>query len=113
MFAEVEQEIEELAETLAGADPGKETYLHKVGRLTEARQRAESQVLRERILLEPDPGYDEDEETPSLMAQAGIPSYLPALLVGAEKNELTPEQAAEVEELYNRESSSDPEAKKT
>ncbi len=46
------EEIEAMAEALAGPDPAEETYLQKVGRLTEARATAESTVLREMILLE-------------------------------------------------------------
>ncbi len=46
------EQIEALAEALAGPDPAEETYLQKVGRLTEARATAESTVLREMILLD-------------------------------------------------------------
>jgi hypothetical protein len=49
---QVEEQIEALAEALAGTDPAEETYLQKVGRLTEARATAESTVLRELVLLE-------------------------------------------------------------
>lgn len=50
----VEEEIEAMAETLAGQDPPGETYLGKTGRLTEARATAESTVLRELVLLPED-----------------------------------------------------------
>ena len=48
---QAEEEIEALAEQLAGDDRPAETYMEKVGRLTEARATAESTVLRELILL--------------------------------------------------------------
>lgn len=51
---QVEEQIEALAEQLAGQDPPGETYLEKVGRLTEARATAESTVLRELVLLPDD-----------------------------------------------------------
>lgn len=45
------EEIENLAEALAGEDPVGETFLAKTARLTTARADAESTVLRELILL--------------------------------------------------------------
>ena len=60
--AEVEQEIETLAAALAGPDRVGETYLEKVGRLNMARFNAESDILRERVLIA---GPDEDEEKPA------------------------------------------------
>jgi len=50
-----------LAYELAGDDQPGEGYLAKVGRLGEARHRAEQIVLGEMILLEPEPGADEDD----------------------------------------------------
>jgi hypothetical protein len=60
--AEVEQEIETLAAALAGPDRVGETYLEKVGRLNMARFNAESDILRERVLI-PEP--DEEREEPA------------------------------------------------
>lgn len=60
--AEVESQIEALEIALAGDDPGGEDYLQKVARLRTARMTAESQVLREMVLLEPEPGHPEAEE---------------------------------------------------
>lgn len=60
--AEVESQIEALEIALAGDDPGGEEYLQKVARLRTARMTAESQVLREMVLLEPEPGHPEAEE---------------------------------------------------
>jgi hypothetical protein len=60
--AEVEQEIETLAAALAGPDRAGETYLEKVGRLNMARLGAESDILRERVLI---PGPDEEREEPA------------------------------------------------
>ena len=66
---EAETQIDQLAADLAGDDPGGEGYLEKVGRLRMARATAESQVLRELILLPAEPGhpeYDpEDDEVPT------------------------------------------------
>jgi hypothetical protein len=59
---EVETQIEALEIALAGDDPGGEGYLEKVGRLRTARLTAESQVLREMVLLEPEPGHPEAED---------------------------------------------------
>jgi len=53
---EVMREVLELADGLAGADRPGETYLDKVGRLNMARLNAESQVLRELVLLLPENG---------------------------------------------------------
>ncbi len=52
---EAEQRITALAWELAGDDPADEGYLDKVGRLGEARHRAEQIVLDEMILLPPEP----------------------------------------------------------
>lgn len=60
--AEVETQIEALEIALAGEDPGGEDYLEKVGRLRNARMTAESQVLREMVLLEPEPGHPDAED---------------------------------------------------
>lgn len=64
---EVEQQVEELAATLAGDDPGGEDYLEKLGRLRMARLNAESQVLAEMVLLPPEPGHPqaETDDTPT------------------------------------------------
>ena len=62
---EVEQEIAELTEALAGEDPPNEDYLGKVGRLTAARQQAEEKVLAERVLLPAEPGTPLDETEPT------------------------------------------------
>lgn len=59
---EVERQIEALEIALAGDDPGGEDYLEKVGRLRTARMTAESQVLQEMVLLEPEPGHPEAED---------------------------------------------------
>jgi hypothetical protein len=56
---EVEVKIDHLAATLAGDDPSGESYLAKVGRLRMARFTAEEQVLREMVLLPPEPGHPE------------------------------------------------------
>ena len=60
-----EQRISRLAAELAGDDQPGEGYLAKAGRLGEARHRAEQIVLAEEVLLDPEPGADDEEaETP-------------------------------------------------
>jgi hypothetical protein len=60
--AQAEQEIQTRADALAGPDEPEEEYLEKVGRLNMARFTAESEVLRELVLI-PDPNdtYDQEE----------------------------------------------------
>ncbi|HEX5117834.1 MAG TPA: hypothetical protein VFW65_21840 [Pseudonocardiaceae bacterium] len=62
---EVETEIAELTEALAGDDLPGEDYLGKVGRLTAARRQAEEKVLAERVLLPAEPGTPMDETEPT------------------------------------------------
>lgn len=59
----VDQRIDSLAAHLAGDDRPGEGYLARAGRLGEARHRAEQIVLAEEVLLEPEPGADEDESS--------------------------------------------------
>jgi hypothetical protein len=59
----VESEIQVLADRIAGADRPGETYVEKVGRLNQARFDAESEILREMVLI-PDPNDPEIDETP-------------------------------------------------
>ena len=56
---ELEQEISTLAASLAGPDRAGETYMEKVSRLATARFNAESDLLREAMIPDPD-----DVETP-------------------------------------------------
>lgn len=51
-------QISELESKIAGADEESEPYLQKVGRLTNARMRAEEIVLREEVLMDPESGQD-------------------------------------------------------
>jgi hypothetical protein len=51
---EISTRIHEVSQALAGEDPPAEQYLQKLGRLNMARANAESQVLRELALLEPE-----------------------------------------------------------
>jgi hypothetical protein len=55
---QVEGQIAELSTQLAGEDPPGESYLDKVGRLNMARTQAEEIVLRELVLLAPEPDAD-------------------------------------------------------
>jgi hypothetical protein len=54
------EKITALAYELAGDDPPGEGYLEKVGRLGAARHQAEEIVLPEMILLDPEPGAQDD-----------------------------------------------------
>ena len=58
------ERIDSLALNLAGDDRPGEGYLGKAGRLGEARHQAEEIVLADLILLEPEPGADEDRADP-------------------------------------------------
>jgi len=60
---QVASQIEDLEAELAGEDPPGESYLAKVGRLNNARQRAEEFVLREQVLLAPEPSATQAEST--------------------------------------------------
>lgn len=64
---QVEEQIDQLSDQLAGIDPPGEDYLGKVGRLNAARQQAREQVLAEQVLLPAEPGseMDEDSEQPA------------------------------------------------
>ena len=67
---QAESQILDLAEQLEGPDPPGEGYLEKVGRLNMARMQAEELVLREVILLDPEPETaqtDDDQEDPNSM----------------------------------------------
>ncbi len=61
---EVARQIADLMLDLAGDDPPGEDYLVKVGRLNTARHQAEEIVLREQVLLPPEPGAEEDPAEP-------------------------------------------------
>jgi hypothetical protein len=60
----VESEIQALATAIAGPDRPGETYMEKVGRLNMARLDAESDILREMVLI-PDPDDPEIDERPA------------------------------------------------
>jgi hypothetical protein len=58
------ERIDSLALDLAGDDQPGEGYLGKAGRLGQARHQAEEIVLADLILLEPEPGADEEPGDP-------------------------------------------------
>lgn len=58
--SQAEARIDSLAQDLAGDDQPGEGYLGKAGRLGQARHQAEEIVLTDLILLEPEPGADEE-----------------------------------------------------
>jgi len=88
--ARAQQQVEELATQLAGPDTPGEDYLAKVGRLTNARGRAEEIVLPQEVLLAPerlssyDPQTDldvldpetEPESQPGEMSSGWIPTQV-------------------------------------
>jgi hypothetical protein len=83
----VAEEVSELSQQLAGPDTPGEDYLQKVGRLNSARMRAEEIVLREEVLLEPEPeltpqleqdDQDSEEETAQTVA-AGSSDWIPVV----------------------------------
>jgi hypothetical protein len=60
----VQSEILVLADAIAGRDRPGETYMQKLGRLNQAQFDAESEILREMVLI-PDPNDPETDETPA------------------------------------------------
>jgi hypothetical protein len=58
----VEARIDELADELAGDGPPGEDYLARAGRIGQARRQAEEIVLTEMVLLEPEPGTDQETQ---------------------------------------------------
>jgi hypothetical protein len=60
----VEARIDELADQLVGDDQPDEGYLGKAGRIGQARRQAEEIVLSEMVLLEPEPGADQEDHQP-------------------------------------------------
>ena len=58
----VEARIDELADQLAGGSPPGEGYLARAGRIGQARRQAEEIVLMEMVLLEPEPGMDQETQ---------------------------------------------------
>jgi hypothetical protein len=79
---QVAEQVSQLSLHLAGEDTPGEGYLAKMGRLNSARMRAEEIVLREEVLLEPEPELaqqleqhedleEEDPTAPSTSASGG------------------------------------------
>jgi hypothetical protein len=58
----VAQQVDELADDLAGDDRPGEGYLAKVGRLSAARRQAEESILPELVLLAPAGEEDDDQD---------------------------------------------------
>jgi hypothetical protein len=57
-----EARIDDLADQLAGDGPPGEGYLARAGRIGQARRQAEEIVLTEMVLLEPEPGTDQETQ---------------------------------------------------
>jgi len=62
---QVESQVQELAQTLAGPDQPGEEYLQKVGRLNMARLQAEEVVMRDLVWISGPPEEEEEEEEPA------------------------------------------------
>jgi len=90
---DVERQIDEMATALAGEDRPGETYLEKLGRLREARMTAESDVLRETVLLPPTTDQDEQDS-----ARAGDAPWLPTSRDRTDPDPLWQEELALLEE---------------
>jgi len=71
---QVANRIADLTLDLAGDDPPAEDYLVKVGRLNMARLQAEEIVLREQVLLPPEPGADPDTDAPDEQTPGSQPA---------------------------------------
>jgi hypothetical protein len=83
---EVETRIGELTMELAGPDQPSEGYLEKVGRLNNARSRATEIVLRESVLLGPEPEtrepteeLDSDGASPGPAGRAMLTDWIPVV----------------------------------
>jgi hypothetical protein len=59
---DVARQIDQLSDRLAGEDRPGETHLQKIGRLREARMTAESDILRQEVLLAAE--SDDDQQQP-------------------------------------------------
>jgi hypothetical protein len=59
---QVSTRIADLTLDLAGEDPPGETFMDKLGRHNNARQRAREMVLPETVLLDPEPGVDTEDD---------------------------------------------------
>ena len=75
---QVETQVDLLSRDLAGDDPGGEGYLQKVGRLRMARLDAETQVLREMVLLPPELGHTDYDQVDDPSSDLDRPRTFPA-----------------------------------
>jgi hypothetical protein len=75
---QVAERIDQLALQVAGDDQPGEGYLGKAGRLGQARRQAEEIVLAELVLLDPEPGMEDQESAsgpgPEKIQVAGDPA---------------------------------------
>lgn len=83
---QVETRIGELTMELAGPDQPSEGYLKKVGRLNNARSRATEIVLRESVLLDPEPETqdlaeepDSEEKSPGATRAPMLTDWIPVV----------------------------------
>jgi hypothetical protein len=59
---QVQGQVDDLSQTIAGPDPAGEAYLEKVGRLTMAKRQAEEIVLADLVWITPELSVDEARE---------------------------------------------------
>lgn len=82
LSAQAAQQIDQLTTDLAGEDLPGESYLNKLGRLRMARFSAQAQVLREQLLLPPEPAQPTPPAPPSASSTqtAMTDGWLPTVL---------------------------------
>ncbi len=97
---EVEERIIELADALAGKDEPGEGYMEKLGRLNMARADAESQILREMVLL---PSEEDELEEEKEMAAEMVEAMFGVVLTQEDDMEADARRAAEDEERQEAE----------
>lgn len=70
LAADAQSQIEDLEDALRGEDFEGETFAQKLGRYGMARSNAESQILREVLLLPAEADQDEDDDSDGELEQA-------------------------------------------
>lgn len=68
-----QQEIQQVADALAGTDPPGETFLQKAGRLQAAEQAATELVMRETLMSQPPPDWPDSDYPPPETPDPSIP----------------------------------------
>jgi hypothetical protein len=79
-----QQEIQQVADALAGTDPPDETFSQKLGRLKAAEQAATELVMRETLMSSPPPDWPDSDYPPVATPDPSMPPQKPT----PEDNEL-------------------------